>query len=554
MAGYGLAGVAAAVTLAFAGLVAYVAMYDAPFWDLWQHVDRDNLLKDLFSRNNEHPVVTNRLLFWIDDALFGASSRFVQLVALLALAAQVVLLVGLARLADVARPVLAVAPAAIVFVFFPFGFENTIWIFQVSMVLAFTSAVGAFVLFAGHVETNAWPALAGSLAFSVIAVLSFANGVFVPTFLVVMALWLSPRAAVPFAIIAVFAWIWQLTATPASATDGLSIGALGPMFSHVLTQLGAPIGWAAGYLPRFGAPPLNNLHAAMQAGVVVMLLSGLALAFIGLRARKSPAGVAAAAIILFTLVTSMLIAFSRHAMGVEQALSSRYNVNVALLYSTLLIVALMALGQAPESIRRWSTWGGAALALLLTVMSLTAAPIFQDLNGRYRASLPGTTALVAGVRDLSGVAQLSFDYDMAAHETDKFRADGKWMFAALTPRRVGGRLTAEETALPACGGSSWSVSPPNDKEGYRAGDGTLARQERSAGAIHVLITDASGAITGYGIVPRRASDLNPLAQRDGARIDWLGRIRANASPPFRAWLADDRNVRCSLGVAQRPPS
>src|SRR5262249_6831505 len=150
---------------------------------------------------------------------------------------------------------------------------------------------------------------------------------------VAMALWLSPRSAIPFALIAVLAWAWQLTAAPGPAAGGLSTGSIGPIILHFLTQLGAPIGWAAGYLPKLGAPPINNLHVALQAGIVAAILAGLALVFLAARARKSPAAFALAAIILFALATAALVALSRHAMGVEQALSSRYNVNVALLYS-----------------------------------------------------------------------------------------------------------------------------------------------------------------------------------------------------------------------------
>ena len=40
IAGLGLAGIAALLTVLFAGLVAYVAMYDAPYWDLWQHINQ----------------------------------------------------------------------------------------------------------------------------------------------------------------------------------------------------------------------------------------------------------------------------------------------------------------------------------------------------------------------------------------------------------------------------------------------------------------------------------------------------------------------------------
>lgn len=545
IAGLGLAGIAALLTVLFAGLVAYVAMYDAPYWDLWQHINRDNLLSDLFARNNEHPVVTNRLMFWLDDQLFGASSRFVQITSLLMLALQVALFGWLARMAGIRRAFLLVAPVSAVFIFYPFGFENTIWIFQVSMVLAFTSALGAFTCVAAHARTGSLLALCGSIAFSILAVLSFANGVFVPTFAFAMALWLKPKSSIPLLLIAIAAWVWQLSASGGGPGVAFPPDAPSAIIVHFFAQLGAPFGWAAGYAEHVGIR-INNQHVAILIGACVALLSGLAIVFVGLRARRNPAAVATAAVILFALATAALVALSRFTYGPEQALSSRYNINVALLYSALLIVALVALDQAGEKARSWLVWTGPVMTLPLYVIALSSAVIFVNLTGRYRGALEGTIALTAGVRDSDRIGQLSFDVDMAERETAEFRKNHKWMFAAPITLRVGGKLAGEEMNVPVCKGASWAVSSVDEAEGFRKAEGKLPRQQLSVGAIHVLITDASGAVSGYGRIPRRASDLNPFAQQDGAIIDWIGRIRPNTQAPYRAWLADDHALRCAL--------
>lgn len=548
MAAIGLSSVAAILTLVFAVLVAYVAMYDAPFWDMWQHVNRDTLLKDLFVRHNEHPVAIDRLLFWIDDALFSASSRFVQIVAHIGLAAQVVLFVWLAKLAGVARPILAVGPVAAVFVFYPFGFENTIWIFQVMVVLAFTCALGAFVCFAAYVQQGSRSGLVGSIVLSIIPVLSFANGVFVPTFLVAMALWLRRSAVLPFVLIAIAAWAWQLASPIMGGGKAFSLESLGGIIAHFLTQLGAPVGFAAGYASRIGMPVVNNVHIALQAGVVVAILSGLALASIWMRARRNPAAIATAATLLFALATAALIAVSRHTAGVEQALSSRYNLNAALIYVTVLIVALMAAGATDARTRGRVGWVAPVLSGLLVILSATSVLIFKDLGGRYRAALEGTTALVAGAPDPGSIGQLSFDMSMAQREAEEFRKHRTWMFVAPMTLRVGKRLTEQEVATPACTKAKTTISDPDPHWNFRKAKGTLLRQQASAGAAHVLITDGNGTVSGYGRVPRRASDLNPFVQQDGSVIDWVGRIRPDSTPPYIAWLADDRAIRCRLGA------
>lgn len=544
-ANLGLVGIAAIITVGFAVLVAYVAMYDAPYWDLWQHINRDNLLKDLFTRNNEHPVVTNRLMFWLDDALFDASSRFVQIVSLMCLASQVAFFGWLARMAGIKRAFLLVAPASAIFIFYPFGFENTIWIFQVSMVLAFTSALGAFTCLASHVQSGSIWTLLGSIVFSVFAVLSFANGVFVPTLAFAMAVWLKPKSSTPFLVLGVVAWIWQLSASGGGQGAAISPESLHAMALHFLVQLGAPFGWAAGYAGHVGIH-VNNQHVAILVGALTVTLSGLSLAFVAIRARRNPAAIAAAAVIVFALLTAALVALSRFSLGMEQALSSRYNVNVALLYSALMIVVIMAINQAGERTRSWLRLTGPLFTVPLLVIALSSAMIFINLTGRYRGALEGTIALVAGVRDSDRIGQLSFDVDMAERETAEFRKNHKWMFASPITLRMGQEMTDEEMRAPACAGASWAVSDINETEGFQKVEGKLPRQQLSAGAIHVLITDASGTVSGYGRVPRRMSDLNPFVQQDGAIIDWIGRIRPNTAAPYRAWLADDRSIRCAL--------
>jgi hypothetical protein len=546
---YSLVVVAAGMTLMYAALIAYVAMYDAPYWDLWQHVDRNTMLTDLFARNNEHPVVTSRLLFFADSYLFSSTSRFVQLVSLIELAVLVGLFVWLARMLQLARPILTVGAVSAVFVFYPFGFENTIWIFQVSLVLAFTSAVGGFVCFASYAASGSRLSALGSVLFSILAVLSFANGILVPTMLAPLAVWLRrPRAATAFAAIAAGGWIWQLSSY--APRDALSLEGVPMVASHYLAQLGAPIGWASGYLPRIGLPAVHNVSVAMFAGFVVLLLAVAALAYVAVKRRRDPAALAAAAIILFALTTSALVALGRYQMGAEQALSSRYNANAAILYLAILVTLMAGLAEAPAAIKTAAARASPVFAAGLVLLAVTSAPMLQDLAGRYRAGLAGLTALVAGARDEQSVGQLAFNYDMAVRETADFRRTNTWMFAYPTARRMGETLSQEEIRVPVCAGSSWRISAPEEEYSFRQADGLFARRSKSYGASHVLITDRSGLIVGYGRVPRRASDLNPFAKNDGRPVDWMGRVGANQQLPLFAWIADDRRVRCALGPAR----
>jgi hypothetical protein len=539
-----LVAVAAAITLLFAAAIAYVAIYDAPYWDLWQHINLEDVPNSLFDRNNEHPIVTGRLLFWLDEVLFSGTSRFVQAVSLVLLAVQVAAFVWLARMVGVNRQLLVVGAVSTVLVFYTFGFENTIWIFQAPMVLAFTSAVGGFVCFASFALHGSRVSLAGSIVFSILSILSFANGVLVPTMLGATAAWLRrPKAAIVFGAIALLAWIWQFGAGGGDVREapGLVIG------HHFLAQLGGPIGWAWGYLWKLGGPSVDSMFAATIAGTIALLLALLALAYVALKRRRDPAALAAAAIIMFSLATAALVTLARSHMGPEQAMSSRYNINAAILYSAVFVLLLASLPEWPAALRRALVWVGPVLGIALLIMSATTAPMLQDLAGRYRAGLAGAVSLVAGARDEAAVGQLYFNHDFAVEQTAVFRRKGTWMFADPIARRMGEMLSGEERSAPPCAGSSWTVTTPDEGHQYRQADGRLARQTLSSGAFHVLIADPSGLIVGYGRVPRRASDLNPFARNDGRPIDWIGRVRPSQELPLTAWLGDGSKVRCALG-------
>jgi hypothetical protein len=233
-------------------------------------------------------------------------------------------------------------------------------------------------------------------------------------------------------------------------------------------------------------------------------------------------------------------------MGPEQALSSRYNINAAILYSAVFVVLLASLSEWPAAFRKALVWLAPVFAFLLLIMSATGAPMLQDLAGRYRAGLAGAVSLVAGVRDETAVGQLYFNYDFAVEQTAIFRRKNTWMFADPIARRMGKELDDEERSAPPCAGSSWTVFTP-DGAFYRQADGRLARQTLSSGASHVIITAPSGLIVGYGRVPRRAADLNPFAQNDGRPIDWIGRVGLTPETPLSAWLGDSNRVRCALG-------
>jgi hypothetical protein len=544
-----LAAAAATISTALAVVIAYVAFYDATFWDFWVFIDGQRLLDNLFTeRLNEHPFIPGRVVFWIDHHLFDARGRLPQLVTILLMISHIPCLVWLAARAGIQRPVLTVAPAATALILGAWGFENLILQVQPAFMASFTFSAWACAFYTRHVETGSRFLLAASLACIAISVSSLGNGAFAPATLAIIALLLRrPASAAVFGVVAALAFVWLFSGS--TGAGSFTFSSIPAILHHLVVQLGAPFGGAMGYLYKIGGPVISGLPASTAFGTVIMLVAVMAVLYAVLLRRTKPAILGLAGIIIFCGLSAGATALGRHGFGIEQAMSSRYHAYATLIVLSILVIGVEAAMSATRPVKRTLAALSPFAGLFVLVVAATSIPQQADLSGRYRAALAGRTALVAGAPDPSAIGQLAWDMDMAqkgaAHQLETQTA----MFADASARRMESRLTADEMQAGACESSEWQVSTMADT-GFRTTTGRMARRAAIANARHVLIAEDSGLIVGYGLVPRRPTDLNPLARDDGRLLDWTGHIRAGAQGPYTAWLADSSNVLCAMGPGQ----
>jgi hypothetical protein len=545
------------IVLAITGIAAWVAFLDSPFADHWRWITRIGTLDDVFLRNYDHPIVLGRIAFWLDWRLFDARGRFLEILTLATLAAQAPAFVWLARQASAPMPWRVIGPATTALALAVNGWENVVNPFMLTYVPAWTLALWAFAAFASYARApKAWM-LALCLVAMLAATMTTASGVFVPTLLAIMALTLGRfRLTLVFVVAATAAWIWQTTATSDShGFAWVSLSAAPAILRYFITLLGAPA--TRTWSPVAGFQ--GDINIAFAVGLIILVLSSAALLWVALRARKEPALLALGGVITLALLTAAVTAAGRFILGIEYAITSRYYVNEAVLWAALLVV-LICMGQRMAAkhppLRLPLDITAPVAALLLVALAVSGVQMLRMLFTYHRTFQLGVSAFVAGVdddearRQVLGWETKELGYEGAA----LLRQQGKWLFADPVTRRVGERLSADETSAATCGTGAWTISQPHPG-GFRVAGGSFARHALSAGAPHILIADASGVVIGYGRIPRRPSDLNPLARNDGRVVDWQGYVRPEASGPLQAWVSDASYIRCALGPgAAEPPS
>ena len=296
-----------------------------PFNDQWVNVQalRDapkaGWLAYLFSQHNEHRILFPRLVFLADWTWFQGRNGL-NMVAI-----GVIQLIGAAFFVHAAasrRPkalgVLGLA-ASVAMIASLMQWENWFWGFQVSFVAVYAAAAWAIYLFAiasDDPERIRWGAMAGSLAFLVVATFSMANGVFAGAAMVLVGLVTQRR---PKAVLAA-----------AIATAALLAIYL---YGYHRTEFHSPPGLALQHPGRFVfyvTVFLGNLWEPASAGRASLVgLGGLAASFAMLfvLARKDgrdPARAALFGVVLFVGMSAAVTSLGRLNFGVEQALSSRY--------------------------------------------------------------------------------------------------------------------------------------------------------------------------------------------------------------------------------------
>ena len=440
------------VAFALIGRTFYLVYHMArpmPYWDAWEFMkalpaiyDGGYTLHDLFGFQNEHRIVTTRLIMLADVSLFAGTGY-------LSTALLVVLLCGIGTiltLATVDKGWRAVCVAALTISLllsvahsdnFSSGFQIQ---FPLVDLLAIVS-IGLFVLACGE-GRNSWMLLAAAVVADILAIGSMASGNVIVGAILLVAILLrahwSRLAAFLAAALSVSAAYFMGYPTPEVA------------HSYKVVAVGH---FAVNYL---GSMLRGYSGAALYLGAVLLLAYMAILMMLARswwrRDRLDPVLVWLAGIAAFVVAGAVITATGRVSLGMEVSITSRYALQSLLFASCLFLMVWRMTG----SLRHVSDirLGLAVCCLLLAAAStLAAGPIGEwrrrvadyDIAGNAFASGVFTDDVTKGVYPRPELIQAPLRF-MAAHQLGPFSDRYATMYRLPMNAIVG----VDVGALPIC--------------------------------------------------------------------------------------------------------
>ncbi|MEO9457520.1 MAG: glycosyltransferase family 39 protein [Lentilitoribacter sp.] len=308
-----------------------------PYWDMWDgnvsflgQFKRTHDIGLLFQQHNDHRILITRILFMIDEYIFGGNYFSLYIVNILCALAFVLLLwkvivkiVGFRE-----HQIMLVLLAGISFSLIQK--ENFAWAFQSQFFLAYLLPFAAYYFWAKHLEDNRPLWLTIAIIFLALSMFSMSNGIFATIPMIALELFHRRRWRIVLMLTLlqiIFFILFFYNYHMASDSGNLSTMLARPFLAlnYILTYLGS---W-------------TGSSFAAVVGAIEVFYIGVVLIKIA-NGRYKPNW--EAALILFTLfvfMTAVLTMIGRINFGITSAMASRYATPT--LYAALCTFALMYL-------------------------------------------------------------------------------------------------------------------------------------------------------------------------------------------------------------------
>jgi len=518
--------------------VTIAASSDMPYedeWDIWRTIAKQGYsLTWFFSQNNDHRIVTTRLLFVLDRLAFHGQGWFPRAVSLVVQAVFVLLLWRLARRAANADPADSrVLGAAIACCLFSAQQAiNFMWGFQVQFFLVYAAGAAALAALLRAADSahptvrRAWTAAA--LLLAVLGSYSMANGVLIWPLLLLAAvrLRLSRAAICVLGLGGVAVFVQYLHGWHTAPLD-----APAPLWRIVLfafAHAGSPI---VTLVYALGAgPPQAGPAATLIGGLLMVYTAAQWLLIWRYRSRYSGAQVVMVHLAVYVAAASFAISVGRAHLPLIEAFRSRYITPPYILWACLLAVAWPSLRALTPNWIRWAI----VAALLLGIVPYQAARL-GGARG-YAAELrQASVALAVGVNDPAVVEDL-LRPDSDSTTVAYMKAHGLAIFHAEWTTWAGQPLTARfqiRADAASCAGAIREAVPiaGTSRPGWRVSG--WAR-----GAKQIVLADAQGAIAGVALANAG---------------DWSGYARPGSAGITAYAVEPDGKSLCALGTTTLGP-
>ncbi len=519
-----------------------------PFWDGWggrysvlPQLER-NGWNAIIAQHNEHRIVISRLLFLIDQQVFGDRGIFLYFLnAAFALFGAALLVVFLRDSLGGLRGSYAMSGAVLIVALAVSWTqrENLAWAFQSQFFLAQSlPLLGFYGLHRASMGHRRW--FWAAAAAGVASVGTMANGLIALPLMAVIAVFLRLRWW-QIAALGVLAVVTSVLYLRGYQTPGHHGSPLESWLTTPLTNLH--------FVARYLGAPLRAAFAPPKwmcdiAGFIVM--AGALYAFVtALRSRKTPSTEwALIGFLAFIGATAAITAGGRSNFGVHVALAQRY--------VTPALMAWMALGIIFAA--RYAGWGRSHLKLvhgLLIAVLIVFLPVQiggVDWGGKDRRN--GRQAALAvglGVFDPDRLAPRMPPTPGQFNVARQNVINGNHVFGWAPLNTLSeqmGQQTSVQLDEGGCTARIVSTAPVVENETWRVVYGAASLDGDGRGASYLRLVDAQSRLV--GAVANRARW--PNGEPEKSELAFLGYVQADAEMPLR--LAPFGDQGCAPLIAQ----
>lgn len=494
----------AAGFILFAAYSVYLVYSPLPWVDQWvflQELTANHGQADLalvWKQHNDHRILIPKLFYLIDLYVFHGANLFLLIVIfafqLLHLCIFALIYRRIGRLEGTSWRFAVALTAAGLFAMrqaenFWFGSDLPV----VIPYLCTTAALGwAGMFYMSFTQTQkiSWRFLLLTWGAAAAGSLSMTNGFLIwPALTLAMIAWKVPRRVIAWTagLAAVLAAIWAYGyVMPAGARSHVDLARVA---QYILVLYGSS--WTV-VSERFG------MIAAAMALPTTLALYGYVLS----RRSRDVFAVVLLSIVAVVMASSLMTAFGRVNMGIEQARSDRYQTGAMMLWCSLTVLAIRQLAAAFRNSTGIIPLQFAFFALVWSAATL-AAPVAAGARIHANSARASAIAIEAGVKDSPAIMYVTvppYSADDLLNVSSLLRLR-RWSIFSDETWPLGRQFTRYYTVVPSsrCLGSMEGVVgiPEYRWSGFRI-TGWAYDVLAKAPAKRVAMTDSMGRLTGFG--------------------------------------------------------
>jgi hypothetical protein len=501
----------------------YSLFVPIPFFDEWEFVSPEVILRYLFEQHNEHRILFQRLVILADFYLANGTELFSIFVTLLIQGAHVALLVGpTAKMIQGWSLRLASAGIVATFLFSATQYEN----FSSGGGAQFAGVYAlATIAFLCLTTIRSWVGIVFAASAGLAASYTLANGLLVPLLLTVLSWWMGRRRTQTAAlgVVAVIIWAVYLEGYTPIGEDSSSLSMLitqpWRLVLYQVAFIGSPMASAIAITAKAEEVVRYALAVALGATGVV-ILACIPVQQFRLRLLSSPPTQILLFVMIFVFLTGAMTALGRSALGFEQLFAaSRYGTAVLIFWASLFLYAVLWATQKQIPI----------LCATVAALILSAAQPFyiekakSDLHLRAQAA----SAILANAFDSDALRQVYPNPERVLNQAAVLREQHSAIFSARWANWLGKHLNdyAQIDAADLCAGHLDEIRPVPITRGHpqawRA-DGWAWDAFRHGIPDAILITNGDNTIIGFGIPGEYRPDVR--RNKPDIRSDYVGWI------------------------------